>query len=238
MLSIVLRGVVIEIDISSDLKTSRRSPWQVDYFGDPPEDAFRKINSSILSNAKETDIEAGQNETSSISGPRREKEKKTRADLNNCRIFCESNLCIFSCLEQMYTKQWWPPLSFSMGLGWCAPLLSGNGCSSISNISENARNSIVCRHWETCNLRVTWPAGSHRRCPAEHASCQSRNASRYTLMCAPPPPPLLVYVCVSACVCERLCMSVRDEEEGEEEEEARVKCVASTISWPHSSCWL
>lgn len=150
---------------------------------------------------------SGQNETSSIFVPRREKEKKTRADLNNCRIFCESNLCIFSCLEQMYTKQWWPPLSFSMGLGWCAPLLSGNCCSSISNISENARNSIVCRHWETCNLRVTWPAGSHRRCSVEHVSCHTQNASRYT--------------CVFF-----------------DEEEARVKCVAPTMSWPHSSCWL
>lgn len=117
------------------------------------------------------------------------KKKKTHADWNNCRIFCESNLCIFSCLEQMYTKQWWPPLSFSMGLGWCAPLLSGNCSSSISNINENARNSIVCRHWETCNLRVTWPAGSHRRCPVEHVSCHTRNESRY----AP--------VRVSECVC-------------------------------------
>lgn len=83
----------------------------------------------------------------------------------------------------MYTKQWWPPLSFSMGSGWCAPLLSGNCCSSISNIRQNARNSIVCRHWETCNLRVTWPAGSHRWSPVEHAGCHTRNDSRYAPAC-------------------------------------------------------
>lgn len=47
--------------------------------------------------------------------------------------------------------------------------LGGNSCSSIYNINQNVRNSIVRRRWETCNLRVTWPAGSHRRCPVEHA---------------------------------------------------------------------
>lgn len=79
-----------------------------------------------------------------------------------------------------------------MGLGWCAPLLCGNCCSSISNISENGRNSIVCRHWESCNLRVTWPAGSHRWCPVEHASCHTRNESRYA--------PLRVCVSLSFCL--------------------------------------
>lgn len=109
----------------------------------------------------------------------------------------------------MYTKQWWPPLWLSMGLGWCAPLLSGNCCSSLSNTSENAKNSIVCRHWEGCNLRVTWPAGSHRRCPVEHASRHTRNESRYPLLSLQ----------VRACVKEE------------------VKCVALTMRWPHLSCW-
>lgn len=68
-----------------------------------------------------------------------------------------------------------PPLWLSMASGWCAPLLSGNCCCSVSNMSENVRNSIVCLHWEACNLRVTWPAGSHRRCPVEHVGCHTRN---------------------------------------------------------------
>lgn len=143
----------------------------------------QKINSSKFQH-RVGQIYSRLTQTSSVSTPTRRKkgERKTHAVLNNCRIFCESNLCIFSCLEQMYTKQWWPPLSFSMGLGWCAPLLSGNCCSSISNIKQNARNSIVCRHWETCNLRVTWPTGSHHECPVEHADRQTRNESRYTLL--------------------------------------------------------
>lgn len=72
-----------------------------------------------------------------------------------------------------------PLLSFSMGYvgGWCAALLGGNCCSSILSTNQNVRNSIVRRDWETCNLRVTWPAGSHRRGPVEHAGCQTRNQS-------------------------------------------------------------
>jgi hypothetical protein len=43
------------------------------------------------------------------------KEEKTHTNSNNCRIFCESNLYIFSCFELVNTKHWWPFSPFQWG---------------------------------------------------------------------------------------------------------------------------
>ena len=120
-----------------------------------------------------------QNETSSISAATRER-KKTSCWFEQSPDFLRiKSLHIFLFGAAVYQTAVTPTLPFN-GPGVMCAALCGNCCSSLSNISENVRNSIVCRHWETCNLRVTWPAGSHRRCPAERAGCHGRNEARYT----------------------------------------------------------
>lgn len=61
-----------------------------------------------------------------------------------------------------------PPLSGWIGSGWCAPLRWKLLLFTFKHHEECQEFNCV-RHWETCNLRVTWPAGSHRRGPVERA---------------------------------------------------------------------